>query len=181
MIEITLNKNEIYIASVIGARRNIESAGSREFNKVKNKDFGWHIDIEAAAAELALAKALGVYWDFSVNTYKRPDVGGYQVRHTQVPGGKLILRPGDAPNEKYILVIGSTPLFVVAGWVWGHDAMVDEYIFRGFNGMPDCWMVPQAALMPADRIASEKDGNLRPVLPPFNQPDGKGRSRNEMV
>jgi hypothetical protein len=146
MKTVILNKNEVYIASIVGIRRNITSRDSKDCNKVQNKDFGWHIDIEAAGAELAFAKYMGLYWDFSVNTFKKQDVGGYQVRHTQVKDGKLIIRPKDNPEEKYVLIVGTGPEYLIAGWIWGYEAKQDQHIFKGFNGMPDCWMVHQESL-----------------------------------
>lgn len=146
MNTVVLNQNEIYIASIIGVRRNITSINSPECNKVKNKDFGWHIDIEAACAELAVAKYLNLYWDFSVNTFKKPDVGNYQVRHTQKKDGRLIIREKDGDDERYYLVTGTSPAYSIVGWIVGREAKADKYKFAGYNNMPDCWMVPQEGL-----------------------------------
>jgi hypothetical protein len=143
---VTLDRNEIYIGAIIGVRRMLESWKSKECNKVKNKDFGWHSDIEAACAELAFAKWMGVYWDFSVNTFKKPDVAGYQVRHCQSADGSLIVRPNDSNSENYVLVVGTTPEFKIIGWIKGEDAKTTKHDFKGYNGMPDCWMVKQEFL-----------------------------------
>lgn len=145
-MQVILDKHEIYVGAEVGMRRNIISMGSRESNKVNNKDFGWHTDIESALAEMAVAKGLGIYWDGSVNTFKKPDVGNYQVRHTQVADGKLIIRPKDSTEEIYILVTGTSPTFILQGWIMGFDAKKDDHLFKGYNGMPDCWMVKQEYL-----------------------------------
>jgi hypothetical protein len=149
-IEVVLNKNEIYIAAIVGIRRNITSMDSSSCNEVKNKDFGWHTDIEAACAELALAKGLGVYWDYSVNTFKKPDVGYRQCRHAQELNKKLIVRPKDKELDNFWLVLGTTPKFKIVGWIFGSEAKTEKYAYKGFNGMPDCWMVPQDALTPPE-------------------------------
>lgn len=147
MNEVILNQNELYVAAIIGVRRQITSMNSKECNKIQNKDFGWHIDIESACAELAFAKYKKMYWDFSVNTFKHPDVGEFQVRHTRDINGKLKIREKDRGHEKYFLVVGTSPSFNVVGWIMGKDAKNEKHIFKGFNGMPDCWMVAQEHLI----------------------------------
>ena len=143
---VALEKYELLVAAEVGMRRNVISMQSKENNKVNNKDFGWHTDIESACGEMAVAKGLGIYWDGSVNTFKKPDVGNYQVRHTQKADGKLIVRPKDSDKETYILVTGTSPTFNIVGWIQGADAKQDEHIFKGYNGMPDAWFVAQSKL-----------------------------------
>lgn len=145
--EVILSDYEISIGAIVGAKRNIISMKSLKCNKINNKDFGWHVDIEAACAEIAFAKRFGHYYDFSVNTFKKPDVAGHQVRHTQHLSGCLFIRDGDPVNEKYVLVVGqASQSFFVCGWIWGHEAKQDKYKFIGYNDMPDAWKVQQHEL-----------------------------------
>ena len=110
------------------------------------------MDLEGALAEMAVAKAMNRYWDASVNTYKAPDVGKDQVRHTHKPDGKLIIRPGDKDHEVFWLVVGISPEFTVCGWMTARDAKVDKYAFNeNYGGAPPCWMVPQEDLIPPER------------------------------
>jgi len=143
--KVQLTKSEMYFAALVGVRRNIASFQVQSTNKVKNKDFGWHIDIEAACAEMAVAKHFNLYWDGSVNTFKLPDVGGFQVRHTQKLDGCLIVRPSDSDREMYLLIVGSSPVYFIVGWCYGHEAKQEQYVV-GYNDMPPAWFVPQEYL-----------------------------------
>lgn len=151
MTKITLTRNEVIIGSMVGTRRKIESIFGNFYrtNHVGNDAFGWHTDIEAACAEIALAKALGVYWDFSVNTFKAPDVGKLQVRHTELMRGSLILRPEDRDEEAFYLVVGTAPIFYIVGWMYGQDGKIDQYLDET---PPPYWKVPQSALTPLKGI-----------------------------
>lgn len=145
-VNVTLTQYEIYIASFVGSARRVASLKRGETNKVQNKDFGWHTDIEGAAAEMALAKALNIFWGGSVNTFKLPDVGGLQVRHTQHENGCLIVRKGDDLDAVFVLVTGSHPHYKISGWTFGRDAMKDCYV-RDPNSNYPAWFVPQSDLV----------------------------------
>lgn len=146
---VTLSQFEVLQAAMIGIRRRLAVLGSTKTNKVNNAQFGWHTDIEAACAEMAVAKILGVYWAGSVNTWQGPDAGNFQVRHTAHDNGCLIYRKDDPDNDVYILVTGSAPLFCVRGWVRGADAQHPDYWHR--DGYP-AWFVPQSALRPISEL-----------------------------
>jgi len=148
---VVLTRSELYFSALVGVRRNIASFQVLTTNKVKNKDFGWHTDIEASCAEMAVAKYFNVYWDGSVNSFKLPDVGGFQVRHTQKLDGCLIVRPADSDRDVYLLVVGSSPTYYLVGWCYGRDAKLDEFVV-GYNDMPPAWFVPQIKLVPLDTI-----------------------------
>lgn len=145
MIEVKLTNFEIFMAGTVGLRRRINSIGSVETNKVKNKDFGWHIDIESSCAELAAAKALDLYWNGSVNTFKLPDLSKLQIRYTNRKNGRLIIREGDKDSEVFLLVTGETPNYTIVGFIKGCDAKKDEWKDDPNNAM-EAWFVPQSAL-----------------------------------
>lgn len=148
MEKVTLNHSEMLIGSYVGARRRTESMlkGFKEkLNKVA-ADMGWNRDIEGAFAEMAVAKHLNIYYNFSVNTFKAPDVGPFQVRHTEIMGGRLILRPDDSDQQAFYLVVGTSPTMYVVGWIYGRDGKKDEWYCP--KPEPPCWMVPQTALIP---------------------------------
>lgn len=137
-----MTTHEIYMSACIGVARQLSSLKRGGRNKVCNKDFGWHTDIEAASAELAFAKWAGMYWDGSINTFKLPDVSSFQVRHTPYPNGNLIIRKEDADNEKYVLVTGSRLEFCIRGWIKGGAAKQDRFL-QNPNGQYQAWFVPQ--------------------------------------
>ena len=149
---VTLSFHEVYMAATIGVARMLASMKRGETNKVQNKDFGWHTDIESACAELAVAKHLGVFWDGSINTFKAPDIGrNIQVRHTQHKNGCLILRGADSPSEVYILVTGYHPKYEIRGYIKGEDGMRPEFL-RDPNGKFPAWFVPQYNLISATNL-----------------------------
>jgi len=85
------------------------------------------MDVEGAAAEMAVAKYFGVYWYPSVNSGKAADVKNFQVRSTNHKNGKLIVRENDEKNEQYILVTCNVQKFNIIGWIWLNDAKQDRY------------------------------------------------------
>lgn len=143
---VTLDLFEIEMAAHVGLRRRLEAlrVGLRDRHGYQGED-PWEGDIQGAAAELAVAKKLGRYWDGSVNTFKRGDVGAAQVRSTPRRDGSLIVRSNDSEDDFYILVTGAIPEFNVVGYIRGADAKADRFR-RAPAGRPAAWFVPQSAL-----------------------------------
>lgn len=115
-IAVMLGWPQVTIAVWVGAMRNIASLrqGLRHSHGYDGSD-GWSIHIEGAAAEMAVAKFLGLYWEGGVNTFKQGDVGDLQVRWTDKESGRLLIRPRD-PLAIYVLAVGRIPEFRVVGW-----------------------------------------------------------------
>lgn len=108
-----------------------------------------------AAAELAVAKFRGVYWDGSVGTYHAvTDVPGCDVRSTPDPNGSLILRDDDPADRWYCLVITAPPSFRLVGFIRGEDGRRDEWL-RNPHGQRASWFVPQAALLPIRSVSPQ--------------------------
>jgi hypothetical protein len=128
------------LAATVGVMRTISSL-ARDKSNTKDKNFGWHSDIEGALAECALAKWQGVFWDGGINTFKAPDVGLMQVRHTPYTDGHLIVRTADKDDERYALVTGQFGTYHIHGWCYGSFAKQDKYIKDD-----DSWFVPQQDL-----------------------------------
>jgi hypothetical protein len=147
MIEVKLEPYEFEMAARVGfvrrIRLTIKGFDSSYFNP--NQSEAWGTDIEAACAELAVAKSLNVFWDGSVGTFKKPDVGPYQVRHTVRHDRSLIVRPKDADDEIYIFVTGSAPQFKLRGWLRGNEAKRDQFQ-RNPNSQAPAWFVPSSRL-----------------------------------
>jgi hypothetical protein len=144
-MKVRLTQYEIYMGSCVGSARMLASLKRGQTNKVQNKDFGWHSDIEGACAEIVVAKALNVYWGGSVNTFKLPDVAGVQVRHTQLDDGCLIVRSDDSDSEIFVLVTGSHPDYEIRGWCSGLDAK-KKGTERNPGGNFPAWFVEQSQL-----------------------------------
>jgi hypothetical protein len=110
-----------------------------------------------ACGENVVAKALNIYWDGSVNTFRsRPDVGKYEVRtrSNKTKNGKpyqLLVRPDDDDAKDYYLVrlidaLG-WPRFRIIGHIRGGDAKRPEW-FHPHGGYKKAYFVPDEALIP---------------------------------
>lgn len=148
---------EIYMGATVGVGRRLASMKREKTNKVENKDFGWHTDIEGACAEVAVAKHLNIFWDGSINTFKLPDVGEFQVKHTQYGNGSLIIRKEHDPGFFYILVTGTHPIFTIQGFILGGEGKKDEYLSNPNNTKDgEAFFVPQKVLTDVDDLKVRK-------------------------
>ena len=151
MMHVMLTPNEQMLAAMVGQSR-YTSSRLRGYDNSSQDGVGdpGRRDQHAAGAEIAVAKALNIYWPPSWDVGKNaadipPDL---QVRWTTHHAGKLILRPGDVAG-RYILVIGQTPSFEVIGWLSREMAMIDDFLTDfGQSDRPKCYAVPRAALRP---------------------------------
>lgn len=144
---VVLTEIEMELAAMVGIRRRAESkSGLRQDNHgLDHSDF-WGMDIEGAAAEMAYCKFRNKYWNASINSFKAGDCGeNVQIRSTPLPNGCLIVREEDLDHHYYVLVIGSSPVFRVAGWIHGKEAKKPEFM-KSPNGRPAAYFVPQSYL-----------------------------------
>jgi hypothetical protein len=148
-VDITLCSSELMQAAQVGSMRRISSLK----NGLKDKPYskfivpGWAMDIDGAAAEMAVSKYLHLYWSGHVNNFTGDDVqGGRQVRSTGYEDGKLIVRPADSDDALFILVVAYPPVYSIRGGILGRDAKVDKYWRDPGNGDAPAWWVPQDAL-----------------------------------
>lgn len=114
----------------------------------------WSTEIESCCAEIALAKTLDRYWSGGVFDGQRAafDVGDKQVRHTVYANGALIIYPEDDPEQRFVLVTGRAPNYVLRGWLRGKDAQDKGHDHPWWTDPPKkrspSWWVPQSALRP---------------------------------
>ena len=147
---VTLTAPENYIAAQIGVMRNVASH-QRNLPRTNrdaeaNNDHQWETDINGALAEIAVAKAYGVYWDPSVNVGKAADVGIIQVRSNTRKNGHLIVRKSDKDNEPFMLVICQNPNFHIVGWMIAGDAKKPEFYRPADKYGVEAWWVDQQSL-----------------------------------
>ncbi|NBT76694.1 MAG: hypothetical protein EBT15_12170 [Betaproteobacteria bacterium] len=148
MIAVRLEGYEVEVAVLVGSARN-KSAIKRESRDVYPCDpvLSWGQHVEAAGAEMAVAKYLGLYWDGSVDTYRSGSgdlpYTNIDVKHSkdgkwkvkEKDDGELILVKGTMPDyiiEAYCLtdevknasapcVMGNAKLWFVSDLVKRHD------------------------------------------------------------
>lgn len=108
-------------------------------------------DIVGVCGEVAVAKAAGLYWSPTVNTFHgKPDIEpNLEVRTTENPARAdsdcLIVRDNDPDERVYIMVTGEPPVMTIRGWIRGSDAKKDCYL-RNPGGHRRAWFVPQEDL-----------------------------------
>ena len=145
--KIVLTESEITIASTVGIKRQLECIRNKLQDKHGHDGAGWNLHVEGACGELVVAKALGLYWDGSVNTFKTgDDVPGLQVRTRSKDWYELIIRKDDDPDAKFVLVTGVCPVYRIHGWMLGSDAMQEKWL-KEYGGREAAYFVPQDALL----------------------------------
>jgi hypothetical protein len=147
-IAIMLTTYEMAMAAKCGATRNICAMIKGCSNAYGlEEDYGWGKHIEGACGEIAVAKALGLFWSPTVNTFgSEPDIKpDIEVRTRSRHDYELTIRPKDDQARRFVLVTGVAPTFVVRGYCIGAHARRDEWL-HDYGGRPPAWFVPQAEL-----------------------------------
>ena len=145
-MEVVLDHSELELAAAVGLRRQLASLRDQREDRHGFSGPGWTIHIEGACGELAVAKAMGRYWNGGVDTFKAPDLSGsIQIRTRSNADYDLIVRPNDADEDLFILVTGRAPEFTVHGWIKGRDAKQEQWS-RTYGDRPPAFFVPQSAL-----------------------------------
>lgn len=145
---VALTEDEVRFAALVGMGRQVQNLflGRRDAHGA-DKDRGWQIHIEGAAAEMAFAKFRNRFWSGNLGNLRAADVGEVQVRSTGHAGGSLILHDSDPDDDAFVLVTGRCPAFVVRGWLWGREGKSVEFRRDPVGGRP-AYFVPQHMLRP---------------------------------
>ena len=147
--KIILTRSEGDAAQDIARRRQLGATGSGKRDRfgAQQKD-GMTLHLVGALGEAAVAKALGIAYEGTVDTYQEGyDVLNYEVRTRTKDSYDLIVRPGDKNDAPYILVTQNGTTFNVWGWILGRDAKHARYL-QDFGGRPPAYFVPKSDLLP---------------------------------
>lgn len=137
---------EVSQAAFVGVMRQINRLrGTHGDGSGPRSDRDWGIQVETAVAELAVAKALNLFWSGPLGITIH-DVGGcVHVRPDSDDTGYLVVRKGDPDDHVFVLVTGACPSYTVVGWAFGTEGKQEEY-----------WnpMAPEGAVfcVPADKL-----------------------------
>ena len=144
----------------VGCRRRIRSIQQnlRTAGDASGKDPDtWTHNIEGAIGEMAVAKALGVYWSGSVDTFKNLlDIENFEIRCRTRPNYELFVRPHDPGDRWYLLVLGESdnrkeegkpPIYRVVGVMRGSDAKRPEWLKNPGKGFKPAYFVPTDQLI----------------------------------
>lgn len=143
-----LTDEELKLADSIGNLRQDESEkdGRRAAHGFNGNERACHV--LGARGELAVAKALGLQWDATVNTFhNRGDVGDIEVRTRTNHSYDLLVRADDADDRRFVLVIGIDRVFSIYGWKRGADAKLKRWI-ASYGNRPEAYFVPKDRLEP---------------------------------
>lgn len=80
-------------------------------------------DIRGCKAEYAASLMLNLSWRPEIGVIKARDVGGLvDVRSTDRPEGRLIVKPADGDEVPFVLVFVNEPQFLFLGWLMAREA-----------------------------------------------------------
>jgi hypothetical protein len=155
---IKLSDEEVMMAAHVGLARRLDSI-HKSLNRYKHAyKSEWSYDIDGACAELAVAKAMGVYWSGHVGSFKDPDVANIHVRSTTRKDGHLIIRDNDPENFVYVLVITECPNYTIVGGISGRKAKNKDKSDQDNTGAP-AWWIKQEELTDPKTIFNWVKGN----------------------
>ena len=145
---IELTAAEVLLAATVGLHRHVAAIRRGLPDRHGHDGAGWNLHIEGACGEMAVAKALNVFWTGSINAFKNGgDVGHLQVRTRSRDFYDLPVRPDDKQTDVFVLVTGLAPRFEIRGWILGAEARRDDWQ-QTYGDRPAAWFVPQSALNP---------------------------------
>jgi hypothetical protein len=168
-VNVTLTWSEVALAARVGEARTIRNrakGNGHRHGKADGSD--WQTDIEAACAETAAAKAIGVYLPVTVSPDedRHGDLGyGIHVRSTPRAEGRLILHKDDADDGLFILVVGCSPTFTLPGFIEGAKGKDARYWADPSGEQRFAFFVPQADLHPIEGLVMPRPVTLPPDWP----------------
>ena len=150
---VTLTPREIWHAVIEGVnRRTEELAKGRRGRFDVDPRCAWGIDIEVAAAELAVAKGLQLHWS-GIAGDSAPDVFGLEVRSALHDSDSLIVPESAKDDCRYVFVTGHIPTFVIRGWIVAKDGKQARFI-RPSKAAGIWFWIPISALYPIEDLLS---------------------------
>lgn len=129
----------------------------------------WGSDIEAAAAEMAVAffyEGVDCHHTFLDHPDYEGDYKGIQVRHTLHDRGGLLVYETDPDDRFCILVTGRLPVLTVRGGLYaGEVKQHDEWWYENLKHIKlidPCWRAPQSVLLDPPPLVEELPDELFP-------------------
>lgn len=149
----------VYVAN--DRQRNAVKAGKKDNLFKKNWVESLAVHVHGCIGEMAAAKALGIQWTGSVDTFKaHGDLrGAIEVRHRTNKDWDLIVRPREAKDRLYVLTRGTPPETVeVVGYAQGHYLMQDKWK-KNYGGRGEAYFVPANELRPIEELLRNASAN----------------------
>jgi hypothetical protein len=152
---IKLSLAEMIHGASIGAIRHYEAEQanrkmSSSFSKTEKDPMASHV--QGAVGEIVVAKALGMYFNPTVNSFKAADLShDIQVRLRIRHDADMGHNDNDNPDHLYVLVTGRGPEYCVHGWEQGKNIRRQEFR-QSYSALGSLWFVPQRALRPVQDL-----------------------------
>jgi hypothetical protein len=183
-----LTRDEIRRAAVEGGvERQIQAIALELEDQNGFEGDTWGAHIEGAIGEYVVcARYFGREWVPNNLSFKRPDVGPYQVRcqkeliiRTGPDGERRPDRHGDDPRDVFIWVQPEgRRVYVVIGWIWGYEAPKFGR-WHGFGKRPKAWFLK--TVNPIETLPSEAEARAAKQRPSSNGQDTGLSSRERGV
>lgn len=163
---VRLSLSEIQIAYAVAGQRavyNMKVGAQHRHGASQGLDSDV-LDIIGCRGEMAVAKALNLFWSGAVGNYSAADVGGFvEVRSAMQPGHSLILHPDDRDEAPFVLCyVTRKPEIELLGWLWGRDGKAQRYWSDPSGKNRPAFFVPQRELRPMPELIEI----LRPKVNP---------------
>ena len=147
-MDVELTWKEMMLGAQTGVMRQVENTRGKYRQPSINvgHDRDWQIHIEGALAELAAAKALGIFP--AGGEFRSADLGsGIEVRSSQREVTWMYMKESDVDDNIFVRVTGLNGDYKIHGWITGREGkefpLEDKYN-RGFQSR----FVPYDALHP---------------------------------
>ena len=156
-MNVHIDADEFSLCAHVGLQRLVSAIKYSRQDKVKRKrDWAESLNVHVLGAlgEMACAKALGISWTGSVDTFKTvSDLrGDIEVRHRSNPTWDLIIRDSDKSDKVYVLTRGIPPDEVeVVGYIQGHAGKKNEYK-KDWGKWGEAYFIPADALHPIEEL-----------------------------
>lgn len=166
---VTLTWPEVAIGARIGESRTIRNryaATAHRHGKPPGSD--WTGDVEAACAEMAAAKGIGVYMPVTSTPGedRDGDLGyGLHVRHSCRADARLILHKDDQDVGLFILVTGSAPTFTLRGFLEAAKGKDARWWTDPTGEDRSAFFIPQDQLHPIAGLVIPRPVTLPPDRP----------------
>jgi hypothetical protein len=151
---VSLTQMEVAVATMVGSYRNAESNFSGRKPRFPEKTSGelWGFHIESALAELAVSKALGIYWGFSVNTFHVPDIANTNIEVRWSTSPRLKIRPDDPDARIMVSVRGSCHEKEIMGWCYAREGKLKD---NRSGSEPPCYFHDHEDLSPINSLTPD--------------------------
>lgn len=139
----------VFVASMRRAQGHVISGEKGTTQGYTREHQNWDDECEGAAAEMAVAKWLDLFWCGRIANLKKPDVGPWQVRQTKYTSGHLLLNKRDKGDEYFFLVTGRMPKFMIYGPMLCSEGQLEKYWDKPKREGGECYMVPREIVQAA--------------------------------